>query len=225
MNSETHDQTSNTPDKQRAVEFSIARLLIYRRLAHSFSYPDVDLVRFFLSGEIDEYAKCYRHLGLEPDESIGKIISWLRECSDQQTALKELEVEYTRLFITAYPRIPAPPYASIYLEDDRLVWGNTTVDALEIYREAGLKVSDDFRDVPDHIAAELEFVSYLISSQLKAEEKGNIGRHSKMSSIQERFLVDHLLKWSIFFFDKVIESTGSTFYRESSALAREFMQA
>ena len=225
LNSEALDQTSITPDEQRAMDLSIARLLIYGHLARSFSYPDADLVSSLLGGEIDEYAECYRYLGIKPDESVGKIVSWLRECSDQQTALKELEVEYTRLFITAYPKIPAPPYASIYLEDDWLVWGNTTVQALEIYREAGLKVSDDFRDVPDHIAAELEFVSYLISSQLKAEEKGNIGRHSKMSSIQERFLVDHLLKWSIFFFDKVIESTGSTFYRESSALAREFMQA
>ena len=225
IDSEVRDQISNTPDELGAVELSIARLLIYGRLARSFSYPDADLVSFFLNGEIDEYAEYYRHLGIEPDESMAKIISWLGECSDQKTALRELEVEYTRLFITAYPRIPAPPYASIYLENDRLVWGNTTVEALETYREAGLKVSDDFRDVPDHIAAELEFVSYLISSQLEAKEKGNNERHSEMSSIQERFLVDHLLKWSISFFDIVIESTGAIFYRESSALARNLMKA
>ncbi len=225
LNSEARDQASITSDEQRAMELSIARLLIYGHLAGSFSYPDADLVDFFLSEEIDEYAECYRYLGIEPDESIGKIISWLRECSDQKTVTKELEVEYTRLFITAYPRIPAPPYASIYLEEDWLVWGNATVEALEIYREAGLKVSDGFRDVPDHIAAELEFVSYLISSGLKAREKGNNERLSKMLSIQERFLADHLLKWSISFFDIVIESTGSTFYRESSALARKFMKA
>ena len=225
MNSEARDQTSITPDEQRAVELSIARLLIYGHLARSFSYPDADLVNFFLSEEMDEYAECYRYLGIEPDESIGKIISWLHECSGQETALRELEMEYTRLFITAYPRIPAPPYASIYLEDDRLVWGNSTVEALEIYREAGLKVADDFRDVPDHIAAELEFVSYLISSELKASEKDNNERLSRMLSIQYRFLADHLLKWSISFLDIVIESTGSTFYRESSALARKFMEA
>jgi len=225
FNPEAADQTANRHDEQRAVEHSIARFLIYGHLAISFSYPDADLVSFFLSGEIDEYAECYRHLGIKPDESIGKIISWLRECSDQKVAIRELELEYTRLFITAYPRIPAPPYASIYLEDDRLVWGNATVEALKIYREAGLEVSDDFRDVPDHIAAELEFVSYLISSQLEAREKGNNERLSKMLSIQERFLADHLLKWSIPFFDIVIESTGSTFYRESSALARKFMKA
>ncbi len=225
LSSKAADQTANKPDEQRAVELSIARFMIYGHLARSFSYPDAELVSFFLSGEIDEYAECYRHLGIEPDESIGKIISWLRGCSDQQTALKELEVEYTRLFITAYPRIPAPPYASIYLEDDRLVWGNSTVEALEIYREAGLKVSDDFRDVPDHIAAELEFVSYLISSELKAKEKGDDDRLSKMLSIQDCFLADHLLKWASSFFDIVIESTGPTFYREGSTMAKKFMEA
>lgn len=225
MNPAACGQTPITPDEQRAVELSIARLLIYGHLAGSFSYPDADLISFFLSEEIEEYIKCYRHLGIDPDESMGKITSWLHECSDQKTALKELEVEYTRLFITAYPRIPAPPYASIYLEDDRLVWGNTTVKALEIYREAGLRVSDDFRDVPDHIAAELEFVSYLLSSEIKAKEKGDNERVSKMLSIQDRFLADHLLKWSVSFFDIVIEATGSTFYRESSTLARKFIKA
>ena len=225
LSSGAANQTANKTHEQRAMELSIARLLIYGHLARSFSYPDSDLVSSFLGGEIDEYAECYRHLGIEPDGNMGEIISWLRECSDQKTAIRELEVEYTRLFITAYPKIPAPPYASIYLEDDRLVWGNSTIEALEIYREAGLKVSDDFRDVPDHIAAELEFVSYLISSQLKAIEESNNERLSKMLSIQDRFLVDHLLKWAIPFFDIVIKSTGSTFYRENSALARKFMKA
>ena len=225
FNPEAADQTANGHDEERAVERSIARLLIYRQLARFFSYPDVDLVNFLSGEEMEEHAESCRCLGIEPDESIGEIVSWLHECSDLQTALRELEVEYTRLFITAYPSIPAPPYASIYLEHDRLVWGNATIEALEIYREAGLKVSDDFRDVPDHIAAELEFVSYLISSQLKASEKSDNERLSKMLSIQDRFLADHLLKWSISFFDMVTESTGSTFYRESSALARKFMKA
>ena len=225
LSSEAADQTANKPDEQRAMELSIARLLIYGHLARSFSYPDADLIKFFLDGEMDEYAESYRYLGIEPDESIRKIISWLQERSEQKSALRNLEVEYTRLFITAYPRIPAPPYASIYLEDDLQVWGNSTIEALEIYREAGLRVSDDFRDVPDHIAAELEFVSYLISSELKAKEKADDERLAKMSSIHERFLANHLLRWAISFFDKVIESTSSAFYRESSTLARKLIEA
>ena len=225
LSPEAADQTANRHDEQRAVERSIARLLIYRQLARFFSYPDVDLVNFLSGEEMEEYAECCRCLGIEPDKSIGEIISWLHECSDLQTALRELEVEYTRLFITAYPRIPAPPYASIYLEDDRLVWGDSAVEALQMYKEAGLKMSDDFHDVPDHIAAELEFVSYLISSELKAKEEKDNERLLKVLSIQERFLTDHLLKWTSSFFNRVIESTRSHFYHEICVLASKLMEA
>jgi len=211
-------------DEQRAMERSIARLVIYKQLANFFSYPDMDLINFFENSEMEEHIGCYRHFGIEPDENICRIISWIHERPDRQTALKELEIEYTRLFVNAYPGIPAPPYGSIYLEKDGLVWGDTTADVVKIYIEAGLRMSDDFHDVPDHIAAEFEFVWYLLGEELKAKEEEDQERGLKMSSIQKLFLTNHLLKWAPSFLDKVIGSTRSLFYREISLLAREFIK-
>lgn len=211
-------------DEQRAMEHTIARMVIYKQIAHFFSYPDMDLINFFESSEVEEHIRCYRHLGIEPDENIGRIVSWIHERPNEQTALEELQVEYTRLFVNAYPGIPAPPYGSIYLEEDGLVWGDTTVDALKIYTEAGLKIADDFHDIPDHIAAALEFVWYLLREELKAKEEEDHERGLKISSIQSRFLTKHLLKWAPSFLDRVIESTRSLFYREVSVLAGKFIE-
>ena len=214
----------NSSDEQRAMESSIARLVIYKQLANFFSYPDMDLINFFESSEVEKHIRYYRHLGIEPDENIGRIVSWIHERPNEQTALEELQVEYTRLFVNAYPGIPAPPYGSIYLEEDGLVWGDTTVDALKIYTEAGLKIADDFHDIPDHIAAALEFVWYLLREELKAIEEKDNERCLRMSSIQKRFLTNHLLRWAPSFLSKVIESTRSPFYREVAVLAREFIK-
>jgi putative dimethyl sulfoxide reductase chaperone len=91
----------------------------------------------------------------------GRTRSWL-----------ELQKEYTRLFVNAIPKVEAHPYGSLYLEKDGLVWGLTTVEAVKLYIEAGLKMADDFKDVPDHFATELEFMWYLVREELKA--KGGI---------------------------------------------------
>lgn len=211
-------------EEQGAMEYTIARMVIYKQIAEFFSYPNIDLLSFFENSEIEKNIRYYRHFGIEPDEKISAIISWIHERLNRQTALRELEIEYTRLFVNAYPGIPAPPYGSIYLETDGLVWGDTTVDVLNIYTEAGLRISDDFHDVPDHIAAELEFVWYLLREELKAKEEEDSERGLKMSSIQRQFLTGHLLKWAPSFLDKVIENTRSLFYQEVSVLAKEFIK-
>ncbi len=62
----------------------------------------------------------------------------------------------------------APPYGSVYLERERTVMGESTLDVVRRYRQEGLDISADFHDAPDHITAELEFVHFLIFKALEA---------------------------------------------------------
>jgi TorA maturation chaperone TorD len=73
----------------------------------------------------------------------------------------ELTVDYARLFVGPMA-LQSPPYGSVYLDIDHKVMGASTVEVLRFYREAGLNMDDDFSEMPDHIAVELEFVSYLL---------------------------------------------------------------
>jgi len=74
----------------------------------------------------------------------------------QETDPKELMIEYTRVFINAFPRVPCPPYESYYKEGT--VYGESSVQVEKIYRQHNL-VYDYKSEPPDHISVELEFLA------------------------------------------------------------------
>ncbi len=84
-----------------------------------------------------------------------------------QTSLRELQAAYTALFVSNPAGLPCPPYAGMAL-DERL-FGEAFDRLLELYRAAGLEVSPDWRDLPDHLAAVGEAIALL-------EEKPELGR-------------------------------------------------
>jgi TorA maturation chaperone TorD len=204
-----------------SIEINTARAVIYRFLSQCFSHPDKDLPGLFDSARIEEFLQSWRYLGLDAEEAVARITNWLTRYPDYGTALLELGKEYTRLFITAYPKVVAPPYSSVYLDKERLVWGKSTAEAARLYEAAGLGISENFHDIPDHIAAEFEFASYLISEQLR--DRDNSTRITALDQIQKDFLSGHLLRWSPEFLSRVAEFSQIPFYQVVADLAREFL--
>jgi TorA maturation chaperone TorD len=90
-------------------------------------------------------------------------------------ALIDFQREYTRVFSNARPEVPAPPYRSLYFLNREMTCGETT---MELYGDAGLKVAEDFKYIPDHFAAELEYMSYLIQEEIKKGEDYRPGNSS-----------------------------------------------
>ncbi len=70
--------------------------------------------------------------------------------------LEEVQAEYTRMFISAYPKLLCPPYESYYREG--LVYGNSSVATGEWYRKQGLDFTFE-GEPPDHLSVELEFLA------------------------------------------------------------------
>ncbi|ADC64309.1 cytoplasmic chaperone TorD family protein [Ferroglobus placidus DSM 10642] len=71
-------------------------------------------------------------------------------------SLKDLQTEYTRLFVSSYPTLKCHPYESFYREG--LVYGESTVEVREIYESRGLKYTY-LSEPPDHVSVELEFLA------------------------------------------------------------------
>lgn len=84
-----------------------------------------------------------------------------------QTKLSELQAVYTSLFVSNSDGLPCPPYVGMAL-DERL-FGEGFNRLIELYRAAGLEVSPDWRDLPDHLAAVGEAIALL-------EEKPELAR-------------------------------------------------
>ncbi|MFZ2948856.1 MAG: molecular chaperone TorD family protein, partial [Desulfuromonadaceae bacterium] len=102
-------------------------------------------------------------------------------------SLDSLAVEHARLFIGPF-QLVAPPYGSIYLDDAKIVMGDSTARVSAFYHACGLVLADDFHELPDHFAVELEFMSWLAFKQREAALSGDEAEEARVSSLQQEFL-------------------------------------
>lgn len=128
---------------------------------------------------------------------------------------EELTVEYARLFVGPFG-LKAPPYGSVYLDGDRTVMGPSTMETIRLYEEEGLARDEEFHELPDHIAVELEFMYYLIYREVEALQRGEQARAEEYRRKEEDFRIRFLDKWAPKFCSSMKEETDNVFY---SALA------
>lgn len=123
--------------------------------------------------------------------------------------IDELTVEYARLFVGPMT-LQAPPYGSIYLEHDRQVMGESTQSVMQFYRESGLAMDTEFTEMPDHIAVELEFISYCLQLAASSDDQAEVSLWlDRASSFRERFLG----QWSGLFCAALRANSDSPFYQ------------
>lgn len=134
-----------------------------------------------------------------------------------------LKIDHSRLFIGPY-QLLAPPYGSTYLENDRTVMGNSTVNVMDMYNETGLDISDGFLEVPDHIIAELEFMYYLIFKELQAISDSNFESTMNYMEKQRDFLETHLGVWISGFSEKIEQNAETKFYKNLAKAIRDFVR-
>jgi len=140
-----------------------------------------------------------------------------------QTDLAELKIDHARLFVGPF-QLLAPPYGSVYLNGkSRTVMADSTVDAQARYSEAGLSTAR-FKDAPDHIVFELEFMYYLIFKEIEAVANSDLAAAWGSVEKQETFLQDHLSAWIAPFADAVSKNASTSFYRDLALATRAFVQ-
>jgi len=208
------------------------RALVYGDLAILFHKPGPKLAALFSGDGLPARTDAYRELRLNPDPLIEAAAEY-RNGDGLDKALLPLNREYTRLFVTAYPRVPVQPYGSIHMEGSDKLWGETTRDVVKIYSRAGLRISEDFQDIPDHFAVELEFMFYLKRARLAlAAPDGRpegmvVPEHltdEELIDIEREFLSRHLLKWGPGFVSEVATESRLPFYRELAVLTGTFLE-
>ena len=137
--------------------------------------------------------------------------------------LQTLLVDYTRLFIGPSQPV-AMPYASFWLTDDQSMRHAATQAVLELYAQGGFDVSDDFRELPDHVAVELEFLYLLIFSQNQAQLGGKAEELLASNALHRRFAAEHLTTWIGAFADAVRVGAETEFYRELAGFTERFVR-
>jgi TorA maturation chaperone TorD len=201
------------------MDRSMARGLLYDTLSLCYLYPDETLCPWIMEGEWAEEIK--KALLFLTEGAFENVISPIEELLKEKGETFPLEIrrEYTRLFINGFPKVVAPPYGSVYLEKDGRVFGESTSKVLQFYHEAGFTLKEDLKDLPDHIAHEMEFMAILANQEGHASGIEKI----KLEEVQMNFFSRFILPWVPAFCRRISEQSRFPFYRHLGLLTHEFM--
>lgn len=172
----------------QATSSSLAE--IYRFLAQSMRYPNPAWMQadyFFALEDL------LAGLGWDAEAE-----SLRRSISAGADWLEPLQVEHTRLFVNAVPAVLAPPYGSVYLSSDGMLYGPSAEKVKLFYHQQGFDLAGE-ADIPDHLTFELEFLALLAEEGKSAEG--------------ELFLARHFRPWFPKFQARVVRETRHPFYR------------
>ena len=95
---------------------------------------------------------------------------------------------------------------------------------LETYRKAGVDLSDNLRDAPDHIAAEVEFIYFLVFKEIGALKNSNIETTLGFLEKQRAFLSEHPGAWVFDFVDSIEEKAETDFYKNLARATNAFLK-
>ena len=169
------------------------REIIYKTFSKLCYYPDEELAGLLKNGVITEFL-----MSLDPEnKEIQKLEEWVDSFNSAEKLLEELQVEYTSLFITNFPSVPAPMFKSYYFENEIL--GESTERIMDIYEEYNFKVSDLMKEPADHLAILLEFIYRIIQID-------------NTYYFQIKFIKDEILSWMTPFKESVDSASTNVFY-------------
>ena len=191
-------------DINESILFERKRGDCYKLLSACFYLPKKEI---YLEEKVFEALTLLLNT-LCPDAAI---FSAAMEETIQKYSNEDLAVEYARLFVGPF-ELKAPPYGSIYLDGERRVMGDSTMEVVRIYEKAGLATDKEFKELPDHIAVELEFMYYLIYKEVEALEKLEKDKALVLEETRNHFFSRFLSPWVPSFCQKIKEATDNHFY-------------
>lgn len=181
----------------------------YKLLSECYHLPDERLLRTLKS------------LGESAGGIFSKILKSVPGGNGSSSVVDALKIDHSRLFVGPF-KLLAPPYGSVYLEGERRIMGDSTVDVGDRYAEEGLDVS--LKEAPDHIAIELEFMYFLILKEIEAAG-GDPGPKNAAYYLerQRSFLESHLGRWVSGFADDLEANARTEFYGNLGRLTESFV--
>lgn len=196
----------------RVQPCDFARADVYRLLSACFYQPEDAFL------EEDVFGQLKTAMAIISPPTVPDTVAL--ESSFNEVALEELQLDYSRLFLGPF-EILAKPYGSVFLDGEKVVMGDSTIKALGMYREGNFEMAKDFREMPDHVAVELEFL-YLLSFNI-GQASANAERDSLMT-LKKKFLKEHLGKWITPLSEAIRNGAKTDFYRRLAELTQKVVR-
>ncbi len=131
-----------------------------------------------------------------------------------QFDLQSLLIDYTRIFIGPF-HVVAYPYSSTYFSEGvNTLYNETTAWVEQFYRTCGLSFQNTVKDMPDHIAVELEFLYTIKYNTNNLLREGNKERGELLRRKYSEFINSHFGIWAPRLCDMVVSGANDTYYAE-----------
>lgn len=151
----------------------------------------------------------------------------LASAASAPDALEALKSDYTRLFIGP-GKLPAPPWESVYVSGEDLLFQPSTLEVRDAYRKAGYQATGYPHEADDHLATELGFMEALAKDSQAAYDANDSEKLRLLLSQQTMFLAQHLNVWLPQFVERLLNTESpkfGEFYPRFAVLARELCAA
>lgn len=125
---------------------------LYLSFAALFYRPNLDV-----SGHLEEIVDLWAEEIPGIDHLIQELKTFCEQYPPGEQRLNALWEHYIPLFETG--EVEAPPYASVYFEEEGLVLGKEALKVKQFYRTCRFGMGEE--ELPDHLAVELEFCALL----------------------------------------------------------------
>ncbi|MDS9472713.1 molecular chaperone [Sporosarcina pasteurii] len=205
-----------------------ARQFIYDILARFFvEEPSKEYLTYFVENElVNIFPFVEESKGIE--EAIEDIKAYLKEHDviHNDDDYENLHWDYTKMFIGPL-ELTAPPWESVYVRKDRLLFQENTVAVQRKYEEFGFVIRDQNLEAEDHVGFELNFMFHLNELCIETIEKAEPHAISYLSYLidqQEKFLENHLLAFIPAFSEKVIENADTQFFKGMAKLLDAYLK-
>lgn len=199
--------------------FLTAEMLVFGLLGKALhSYPD-EAWLYSLAKE-----GVFKELPLEsdvPEVQRGSTLmqAWTENMlSSKESTFAALLSDYNRLFIGP-DKLLAPPWGSIYLTKERLIFQEQTLEVRNWYRRFGLELNNLYHEPDDHIGLELSFLAHLAQLALQALKNQDAVALDNLLHDQHDFLIAHPLRWASMWCDLVDQHAQTDFNRGIALLA------
>lgn len=188
----------------------------YRLLAAWLLYPDEDALA--VAREASAFMRQY--------DEMASTLAWWPSWDRLLTALADLPAEavadlaadYMRLFGGSGTQRAIPLWESAYLRSSE-AGSLTTADIAGEYRHHGLDLAA--REAPDHLAVELEYLSFLCGAEVEAWLQPD-GEPVAALESEHQFLEQHLQHWAPTVAARIAER-GSELYSAISRAAADLV--
>ncbi len=135
----------------------------------------------------------------------------------------DISTDYADLFVGPNA-LKAPPWGSVYLDEEQLTFGETTLEVRAFYHQHGMAIETGEQEPDDHIGLMFAFLAWLGEHALEQEENQSQAMLACFASIRI-FLSEHMLPWAPRLCDLVEEQATTAFYRGVGQITKGVIMA